>query len=66
MTDENPIHKPAIGRIVLAMMRTAMRITHHVPPFKKRVARSMLDYRGAGRDNADFLLPAPSIRTVAG
>jgi 2-polyprenyl-6-methoxyphenol hydroxylase-like FAD-dependent oxidoreductase len=66
MTDENPIHKPAIGRIVLAMVRTAMRITHHVPPLKKRVARSMLDYRGAGRDNADFLLPAPSIRTVAG
>ena len=58
MTDENPIHKPVIGRIVLAMMRTAMRITNHVRPLKKRMARSMLEYRGAGRDNADFELPA--------
>jgi 2-polyprenyl-6-methoxyphenol hydroxylase-like FAD-dependent oxidoreductase len=58
MTDENPIHKPVIGRIVLAIMRTAMRITNHVRPLKKRMARSMLEYRGAGRDNADFQLPA--------
>ena len=58
MTDENPIHKPVIGRIVLAIMRTAMRITNHVRPLKKRMARSMLEYRGAGRDNADFELPA--------
>jgi hypothetical protein len=58
MTDENPIHKPVIGRIVLAIMRTAMRITNHVRPLKNRVARSMLEYRGAGRDNADFELPA--------
>jgi len=66
MTDENPIHKPVVGRIVLAMMRTAMRITNHVPLLKKRMARSMLEYRGAGRNNGDFLLPAPSSRTVAG
>ena len=65
MTDEDPIHKPVIGRIVLAMMRTAMRITNHLPPLKKRVARSMLEYRGAGRDNADFVLPARSSRTIA-
>jgi hypothetical protein len=26
----------------------------------------MLEYRGAGHDNGDFLLPAPSSRTVAG
>jgi 2-polyprenyl-6-methoxyphenol hydroxylase-like FAD-dependent oxidoreductase len=64
MTDESPIHKPVVGRIALAMMRTAMRITNHVPPLKKQMARSMLDYRGAGRDNADFLLPAPSSRTI--
>lgn len=66
MTDENPIYKPVVGRVVLAMMRTAIRITNHVPPLKKRMARSMLEYRGAGRDNGDFLLPAPSSRTVAG
>jgi 2-polyprenyl-6-methoxyphenol hydroxylase-like FAD-dependent oxidoreductase len=65
MTDEDPIHKPVIGRIVLAMMRTAMRVTNHVPLLKKRMTRSMLEYRGAGRDNADFVLPARSSRTVA-
>ena len=57
MTDEDPIHKPVIGRVVLALLRTAMRVTNHVSPLKKRMARSMLEYRGAGRDNADFVLP---------
>jgi 2-polyprenyl-6-methoxyphenol hydroxylase-like FAD-dependent oxidoreductase len=65
MTDEDPIHKPVIGRIVLALMRTAMRVTNHVPPLKKRMARSMLEYRGAGRDNADFVLPVRSTRKAA-
>lgn len=66
MTDENPIHRPVIGRIMLAMMRTAMRVTNHVRPIRERMARSMLEYRGAGRDNADFVLPASSGRQVAG
>ena len=57
MTDEGTIHKPVTGRIVLALMRTALRVTNHVGPLNKRMARSMLEYRGAGRDNADFLLP---------
>jgi 2-polyprenyl-6-methoxyphenol hydroxylase-like FAD-dependent oxidoreductase len=57
MTDEDRIHKPVIGRVVLALLRTAMRVTNHVSPLKKRMARSMLEYRGAGRDNADFVLP---------
>jgi 2-polyprenyl-6-methoxyphenol hydroxylase-like FAD-dependent oxidoreductase len=64
MTDEDPMHKPVIGRVVLAMMRTAMRVTNHVPLLKKRMARSLLEYRGAGRDNADFVLPARSSGTV--
>jgi hypothetical protein len=46
-----------IGRVVLALLRTAMRVTNHVSPLKKRMARSMLEYRGAGRDHADFVLP---------
>ena len=66
MTDEDPIHKPVIGRIMLALMRTAMRVTNHVRPLRERMARSMLEYRGAGRDNADFVLPARSGRQVAG
>jgi hypothetical protein len=65
MTNEDPIHKPVIGRVVLALMRTALRVTNHLAPLKKRMARSMLDYRGAGRDHADFRLPSRSSRTVA-
>jgi hypothetical protein len=57
MTDEDPIHEPVIARVVLALLRTAMRVTNHVNPLKKRMTRSMLEYRGAGRDNADFVLP---------
>ena len=59
MTDEGPIHMPVIGRAVLGLMRTAMRVTNHVPPLRgQRMIRSMLAYRGAGRDNIDFVLPA--------
>ena len=64
MTDEAPIHTPVIGRIALAAMRTAMRVTNHVRPLKQRMARSISEYRGAGRDNEDFVLPARSGRHV--
>jgi 2-polyprenyl-6-methoxyphenol hydroxylase-like FAD-dependent oxidoreductase len=64
MTDEDPIHKPVIGRIVLALIRTAMRVTNHVRPLRERMARSMLNYRGAGRDNVDFVLPTRTSRPV--
>jgi 2-polyprenyl-6-methoxyphenol hydroxylase-like FAD-dependent oxidoreductase len=66
MTDEAPIHKPVIGRIALAVMRTAMRVTNHVRPLKQRMARSISAYRGAGRDNKDFVLPARSGQRVNG
>jgi hypothetical protein len=55
-----------IGRVVLALMRAALRVTNHLAPLKKRMARSMLDYRGAGRDDADLRLPSRSRRTAAG
>jgi 2-polyprenyl-6-methoxyphenol hydroxylase-like FAD-dependent oxidoreductase len=58
MAADDPIHKPLIGRLVLGLLRTAMRVTNHVPQLKERMARSMLQYRGAGRDDADFVLPA--------
>ncbi len=57
MTADDPIHKPVIGRLVLVSLRTAMRVTNHARPLKERMARSMLLYRGAGRDGADFVLP---------
>jgi 2-polyprenyl-6-methoxyphenol hydroxylase-like FAD-dependent oxidoreductase len=58
MTADDPIHKPVIGRLVLALLRTAMRVTNHARPLKERMARSMPQYRGAGQDGADFVLPA--------
>ena len=65
MTEKEPIHKPMIGRAVLALMRTALRMANHNAPLKKRMALSMLAYRGAGRDDADFRLPSRSSRAVA-
>jgi hypothetical protein len=38
-----------------------MRVTNHVRPLKQRMARSISAYRGAGRDNEDFVLPARSV-----
>jgi len=58
MTEESPLHKPIIGRVMLGLMRTGMRVTNHLRPLKDRMSRSMLADRGAGRDSADFMLPA--------
>lgn len=54
MTSADPMHKPVIGRVVLAGMRTAMRAVNHLPPVKRRMRDSMLAYRGADRDEAAF------------
>jgi 2-polyprenyl-6-methoxyphenol hydroxylase-like FAD-dependent oxidoreductase len=50
MTSADPVHKPVIGRVALAGMRTAMRTVNHLPPVKRRMRDSMLAYRGADRD----------------
>jgi hypothetical protein len=50
----DPIHKPVVGRVVLAGMRAAMRAVNHLPPLKRRMRDSMLTYRGADRDEAAF------------
>jgi 2-polyprenyl-6-methoxyphenol hydroxylase-like FAD-dependent oxidoreductase len=44
------IHKPIIGRLALAGMRTGMRVVNHVPPLKRRMAASQQRYRGADRE----------------
>ncbi|MDX6279160.1 MAG: hypothetical protein QOH03_231, partial [Kribbellaceae bacterium] len=54
MSASDPVHKPVIGRVVLAGMRTAMRTVNHLPPVKRRMRDSMLAYRGADRDEATF------------
>jgi 2-polyprenyl-6-methoxyphenol hydroxylase-like FAD-dependent oxidoreductase len=50
MTSADPVHKPVIGRVALAGLRTAMRAVNHLPPVKRRMRDSMLAYRGADRD----------------
>ncbi len=50
MTADDPVHKPVVGRLALAGMRTAMRAVNHLPPAKRRMRDSMLAYRGADRD----------------
>lgn len=50
MSADDPIHKPVVGRMVLAGMRTAMRAVNHLPPVKRRMRDKMMAYRGADRD----------------
>ncbi|TCO44867.1 2-polyprenyl-6-methoxyphenol hydroxylase-like FAD-dependent oxidoreductase [Kribbella antiqua] len=60
MTADDPIHKPVVGRLALAGMRTAMRAVNHLPPAKRRMRDSMLAYRGADRDDTALeITPAP-------
>ncbi|WP_328522548.1 FAD-dependent oxidoreductase [Kribbella sp. NBC_00359] len=61
MTSDDPVHKPVIGRLALAGMRTAMRTVNHLPPVKRRMRDSMMAYRGADRDELTLeITPAGS------
>ncbi|MGW7680675.1 FAD-dependent oxidoreductase [Kribbella sp. NPDC054772] len=60
MTSDDPVHKPVIGRLALAGLRTAMRAVNHLPPVKRRMRDSMLAYRGADRDELTLEInPSP-------
>jgi len=61
MSASDPMHKPVVGRVVLAGMRTAMRTVNHLPPIKRRMRDSMLAYRGAERDEAAFEITTPPL-----
>lgn len=50
MSGDSPMHKPVVGRLVLAGMRTGMRAINHIPAIKKRMAMQDEAYRGLGRD----------------
>jgi 2-polyprenyl-6-methoxyphenol hydroxylase-like FAD-dependent oxidoreductase len=50
MDCNSPIHKPVIGRVMLTGMRTAMRVTNHLPPLKRRIEYAQSRFRGAGRE----------------
>lgn len=56
MTSDDPAHKPVIGRVALAGMRTVMRTVNNVPPLKRRMRDSMLAYRGADREELELNL----------
>ncbi|MET7279994.1 NAD(P)/FAD-dependent oxidoreductase [Kribbella sp. NPDC005582] len=56
MTSADPVHKPVIGRVALAGLRTAMRTVNNVPSLKRRMRDSMLAYRGADRDELELKL----------
>jgi 2-polyprenyl-6-methoxyphenol hydroxylase-like FAD-dependent oxidoreductase len=50
MDGRDPIHKPVVGRLVLAGMRTGMRFVNAVPPLKRRMADEQQRFRGADRE----------------
>jgi 2-polyprenyl-6-methoxyphenol hydroxylase-like FAD-dependent oxidoreductase len=56
----DPIHKPVVGRLVLAGLRTAMRTVNQLPPLKRRMRDSMLAYRGADRAEDEFVITPPA------
>jgi 2-polyprenyl-6-methoxyphenol hydroxylase-like FAD-dependent oxidoreductase len=49
MDGDGLVHRPVVGRVALAAMRTAMRIVNVVPPLKRRMARSLVLRRGTDR-----------------
>jgi hypothetical protein len=50
MDGRDPIHKPVVGRLVLAGMRTGMRFVNAVPPLKRWMADEQQRFRGADRE----------------
>lgn len=50
MDGSAPIHKPVIGRVVLAGMRAGMRTMNHLSPLKTRMEEKQLAFRGHGRE----------------
>jgi 2-polyprenyl-6-methoxyphenol hydroxylase-like FAD-dependent oxidoreductase len=45
------IHKPVIGRLVLAAQRTMMRAINATPPLKRKMLSSIQNFRGAERED---------------
>jgi 2-polyprenyl-6-methoxyphenol hydroxylase-like FAD-dependent oxidoreductase len=51
MRGSDPIHKPVLGRLMLAGMRTGMRTVNHLPPVKHRMEQAQRAFRGHDRDD---------------
>lgn len=50
MSGSSPIHTPVLGRVVLAGMRTGMRLVNHLPAIKNRITASQQSERGHDRE----------------
>jgi 2-polyprenyl-6-methoxyphenol hydroxylase-like FAD-dependent oxidoreductase len=44
---DDPLHKPVIGRIMLAFARTYFRVVSSVPPLKRKFLNDLYAYRGS-------------------
>jgi 2-polyprenyl-6-methoxyphenol hydroxylase-like FAD-dependent oxidoreductase len=47
------IHKPYIGRVLLAVQRTMMRTINALPPVKRKMSEALQNFRGAARDEEE-------------
>ncbi|HZN19512.1 MAG TPA: FAD-dependent monooxygenase [Micromonosporaceae bacterium] len=47
------LHKPVVGRVALAAMRTGMRVVNRLPSVQKKMTDSLYRYRGADRDEEE-------------
>ncbi|MGH4026001.1 MAG: FAD-dependent oxidoreductase [Pseudonocardiaceae bacterium] len=50
MSGDSLMHKPVLGRLALAGMRTSMRVINRIPAIKRRMAMQDEAYRGLDRD----------------
>ncbi|RJQ69960.1 FAD-dependent monooxygenase [Pseudonocardiaceae bacterium YIM PH 21723] len=63
MSGSDPIHRPVIGRVVLAGMRLAMRIINAVPSIKRKLERSQQEFRGKDRDQSSGVCDSANARS---
>ena len=49
MNSKALIHKPVVGRVILAGQRTMMRVVNHLPPVKRRFEVALNKSRGLDR-----------------
>jgi hypothetical protein len=51
MDGSGPMHKPVIGRLALAGMRTAMGTVNHLPAVKRRMVAAEASFRDQDRED---------------
>jgi 2-polyprenyl-6-methoxyphenol hydroxylase-like FAD-dependent oxidoreductase len=55
MDGRDLIHRPVIGRALLAGQRAMMRTINALPPLKRKMAESIENFRGAERQDEEFV-----------